>query len=82
MLISNKYNVPDKCPEGCVFNDSLIMYGQGSPCTRCPVMCCKMPVTDEDKKYMPIVSAKEYRKDWAKEWNTFFETGKIPQIRI
>ena len=60
MLIAHKYEVPDKCPEECIFRNDFRRHGQNSICLRCPVLCCKEPTTEEEKLHMPIVSAKGF----------------------
>ena len=77
MLISNKYTVPDKCPEQCPLKKPL--FSQSSICIRCPVLICKKMENDTEG-YTPMVSSEEYREDWTKEWEEFFKTGTIPNL--
>lgn len=81
MIVANNFIIPDECPEDCLFKDDL-KYGQNSICIRCPVLCCKEPKTKEEEPYMPIIDKKEYRVDWAAEWEAFFKTKKIPKLKI
>ena len=79
MIIAKKYNVPNKCPKDCKLKPDS--FYQGSICTRCPIFVCKEPITEEDKMYLPLVPAKEYRSDWAKEWVKFFKKEiDIPKL--
>jgi len=80
MIIAKKFTVPDDCPSDCVGKDEP--FYQGCLCTRCPVFCCKEPVTEEDKYYMPLVPADEFREDWAEEWEHFFKTGEEPKLYL
>lgn len=73
MLIAERYLVPSKCPEQCSLRGSGL-------CERCPVLLCSPPVTEEDKKYLPVIAAEDYREDWAKEWEKFFTTGVRPKL--
>lgn len=77
MIISGKYEVPDKCPENCKFIDDLEIYGQNSICFRCPVLNCSEEMSDD-----PPVDKESYREDWAKEWVEFFKNNlRIPFIK-
>lgn len=75
-----QFEVPDKCPENCT--EKPEHFYQGCMCTQCPIFTCKEPITDEDKKYMPVISAQNFRNDWAKEWETFFKLGIHPQLKL
>jgi len=77
----NKFTIPNECPIDCIFKDDIKNHGQNSICYHCPVMCCKMPLNDEEAKYMPIVHANEYRNDWAEQWERFFNTGEYPLLK-
>ena len=74
MIVAGKYEIPDTCPEDCVFYDSLDRYGQGSICYRCPVLIC----SGDD----PPVPPEHYRGDWAFEWKVFFENGTVPDLML
>lgn len=63
MLIANKYKVPDKCPQDCRFIKDVLKFGQNAMCVRCPVLNCKDSA---------LLRPEEYREDWAKEWERFF----------
>ena len=82
MIIAEKYTVPDKCPDDCDFIHDFRNYGQSAICFRCPVFVCQEPKTEEDKYYMPMVPANEYREDWASEWEKFFNTGEYPKLML
>lgn len=72
MLISKKYMMPDKCPGNCKFKNEL--FYQGNMCSRCPVFnCC-----GEFK----LIEPDDYREDWAKEFEIFFKTQKIPVLYL
>lgn len=75
-----QYEYPKECPKECALKPEY--FYQGCSCTRCPIVCCKEPVTEEDKKYMPLVPANQFRNDWAKEWEEFFKTGKTPMLKL
>ena len=75
-----QFECPDKCPDDCELKKEP--FHQGSICTRCPVFCCKMPITEEDKKYLPILNPDEFRDDWAREWANFFQTGEYPHLKL
>ena len=75
-----QYECPDKCPDNCVMKPEH--FYQGCMCTRCPVFSCKEPVTEEDKKYMPLINANQFRDDWAVEWDKFFKTGEAPKLYL
>jgi len=77
-----QFECPDQCPSDCAYKDSIMKYGQNSMCTRCPVLNCKEPKTEEDKKYMPLVPADQFRDDWAKEWDKFFKTNEEPILKL
>lgn len=74
-----QFEYPDKCPTDCSLKPTA-GFSQGDICTRCPVFCCKMPVTEEDKMYLPILHPHEFRDDWAEQWDNFFKTGEYPKL--
>ena len=75
MVFEGDIVVPDKCPEKCTLR------GTGY-CERCPVFLCAPPVTEEDKQYLPVIEVKNYRLDWAKEWELFFLEGIPPSLPL
>jgi hypothetical protein len=75
MLISNKYEIPDKCPKNCPHKKEP--FYQGNMCTRCPIFNCS-----KDKNNFCLIEPENYREDWAKEWYTFFTTGKRPVLLL
>lgn len=77
-----QFECPDKCPKDCAFIEDIYLYGQNATCTRCPVFVCKEPITEEDKNYMPMVPASEFRDDWGEAWDNFFKTGQLPTLRL
>lgn len=77
-----QFECPDQCPKDCEFWEDFRNYGQNAICGRCPVFCCKEGETEEDKQYLPLVPADQFRDDWAKEWDKFFKTGKEPILRL
>ena len=74
MIVSGKFNVPDKCPKGCRY--ATTRFGQGDMCSSCPVFNCSGPAE------YTLLSPAEYRPDWAAEWVEFFATGKEPELRL
>ena len=75
-----QFEYPEECPENCILKPDA--FYQGCMCTRCPILVCKEPVTEEDKHYMPMVPANEFRNDWAEQWDEFFKTGKKPILLL
>lgn len=75
-----QFEYPEECPKDCILKPSA--FYQGCSCTRCPIIVCKEPVTEEDKKYMPMVRADEFRDDWAEEWQKFFKIGESPKLKL
>lgn len=77
MLIANKYTVPDTCPPDCPEKNQP--FYQGNVCCSCPVFSCrKIPDTSEyaDKDGMfCLVEPEQYRADWAKAFQDWFEGG-------
>jgi len=71
IISSKKIKIPDTCPTTCKFKKSFIQFRQQSICSRCPVFVCK-----KDKNDFCLIEAKDYRKDWAEEWDRFFK-GKV-----
>ena len=75
-----QFEYPEKCPQKCVLKPEY--FYQGCLCMRCPALNCKEPETEEDKEYMPLVSAKQFRDDWAEAWDKFFKIGEYPKLKI
>jgi hypothetical protein len=75
-----QFEYPEKCPDACKLKPDA--FYQGCWCTRCPILCCKEPETEEDKKYMPMVPANQFRDDWAEEWEKYFKTGEVPKLKL
>lgn len=71
MKVADHYDMPDKCPKDCSFKGMPMAMGQGSMCFRCPVLLCR-----DNPKVGPIIEPEDYRPDWAKQWQLFFE-GKV-----
>ncbi len=82
MIIAERFCTPNSCPADCRYIDDFYKYGQNAICGRCPVFVCKEPETEEDYMFMPLVPAKEYRPDWAEEWEQFFKTGRPPILNF
>lgn len=61
--------IPDTCPEACPGLDEQEF--SGGLCKKCPVF--NVP---------EVVSASEYREDWAKEYLKLFNTGELPVLSI
>ena len=63
---------PSKCPEKCLGNHELFM--QGGLCHRCPIFNC----TGE----FLLLEPDDYRKDWAKAWKEWFDSGMkgLPEL--
>lgn len=78
MLIAEKYNVPDSCPKDCPHYG--FPFSQDSLCSRCPVLNCR----DFGNGFTPILSPKDYRKDWAEEWEKWFKEGMkgLPHLKF
>lgn len=72
---------PDNCTSCKLLIVERATFSQSSICTRCPVFVCRMPVTEEDKMYLPMVQPDDYREDWAIEWKKFFD-GEIERPRL
>lgn len=83
MKIGSKlqYECPDKCPDNCPIKPSS--FYQGCTCFRCPVLVCAEPKTKEDEYYMPMILKREYRDDWAREWDLFFkDMTHFPKLQL
>lgn len=79
MLVGkNKVNLPDECPKDCPYYNDISNYGQGAICRSCPLFVCT-----GERDYV-LVSAEEFRDDWAVEWKEFFDTGmkKMPHLKL
>lgn len=79
MIIANKYEVPDKCPDDCRYRGCV---SQGDVCFRCPVMICSPFEYMGEMTY--LVDPEGYRTDWAEEWEKWFKTGMVglPDLRF
>ena len=79
IVVTEEYEIPDKCPEDCPFKPELESFSQGIICMRCPVFCCTVP-----KDGFPLVEKSSFRKDWAKEWAKWFKGDKkeYPNLKI
>ena len=75
-----QFDYPEECPENCLMKPEY--FYQGCACCRCPVFSCKEGETEEDKMYMPLVPANQFRDDWAEEWDKFFKTGGYPELKF
>ena len=76
MLIANKYEIPDSCPENCRFK-GVGATSQGDICTRCPIFNCQ--ITEAPEEYggpFRLLEPNDYREDWAEQWYRFFQ-GEI-----
>jgi len=72
MLFSkDKIEIPDNCPDNCVFKEDLIQFDQSCMCTRCPIFNCM-----KDSSGFCMIEPENYREDWALEWKKFFK-GEI-----
>jgi len=76
MIIANKYEIPDTCPDNCRFYHDAAKYGQNVLCTRCPVFNCR---TYEDG--FCLLRPEDFRPDWAEEWYKFFK-GEIEKPEL
>lgn len=74
------YELPDACPDNCLFRDEVNAFSQGSMCYHCPVINCT-PFEYEGKRFT-LVDVTEFRLDWAAEWDEFFRTGKVPELHL
>lgn len=76
MLIVEKYEVPDTCPDIC-FGKREGIFFQGCLCSRCPIFNCrKIKTNDEyaDKDgFFCMIEADDFREDWAKVWSEWFK---------
>lgn len=75
MIIADKFEVPDKCPEDCKLRPKY--FDQGCICMRCPVLMCV-----RNEKGFCLVDAANIREDWAQQWAEYFKTGKPPILRL
>lgn len=80
LLIAGKFEVPDECPDGCVYRDSFYQMGQSAICGRCPVFCCKESEGPDGETDFALVHRDDYRPDWAEAWVKFFDTGEGPEL--
>ena len=82
MIIANKYEVPDKCPENCIFINDFAIYGQNAVCNYCPVFLCRESIRDNERA--SIVKPENYRQDWASEWSQWFkgDMKNVPVLKI
>lgn len=59
--------IPSECPKKCPGDEMDL-------CFQCPVFNCRME---------PIISdPKDFRKDWAVEWEKWFDDGMIGKINL
>lgn len=63
--------VPEECPKDCRFKGEVELYGQNAICCRCPVMICP-----------GIIEPEGFCEEAAREWETFFKTGKMPGLNF
>jgi hypothetical protein len=75
-----QFEVPDKCPPDCTYKNDIGDYGLSAICIRCPVLNCK--IIDESKYGGPIIDPRDFRNDWAADWENFFKTGKHPELKF
>jgi hypothetical protein len=74
MIISKKYEVPDKCPMGCP--GSKEPFYQGNLCCSCPIFSCRKVYAPEyagKDGLFCFVESDDFREDWAKEWSKWFK---------
>lgn len=78
-----QFEVPDRCPKGCIYFDDFKVYGQSAMCGRCPVFSCqivgKFPDGEPDYSMMP---PQHFRNDWAEKWERFFKEGGIVVLKL
>ena len=75
MIVATDIEIPDSCPKDCLGKKEI--FGQGSLCISCPIFnCSRSPASgeyaDEDGMFS-IMEPKEYRKDWALVFQTWFK---------
>lgn len=80
MIIANKYEIPDKCPEKCSFKGDFVRYGQSAVCASCPIFNCTK--FDYNGKEECLVNPEGYREDWAKIWSEWFkgDMANLPEL--
>ena len=81
MLIANKYEVPDMCPQNCPGKGQL--FYQWNLCIRCPIFNCKEIPGPEGVPFR-LIEPEDYRKDWAEEFVKWFENNMqgYPNLRL
>lgn len=76
MLIANKYEFPDECPQDCPERDES--FYQGNTCSRCPIFNCRT-----DDTGFCLIEPENYREDWAAEFYAYLKDyTKIPKLRL
>lgn len=83
MKIGNKlqFEVPDRCPKDCIYENDFRDYGQSAMCGRCPVFVCEKSAGPEGEPFS-LVEPGHYRNDWAAEWERFFKEGGIVVLKF
>ena len=71
MLIAEKYEIPDTCPENCEFKDGP--FYQGNACSRCPIFNCARQSGPGNEWDFCLIEPEDYREDWAEEWFQYFQ---------
>jgi len=79
MLIANKYEFPDKCPNDCPHKGEALM--QGGYCHRCPIFNCR-PFIGPDGDEISLLRPEDYREDWAKVWYEWFKSGYKTKLEL
>jgi hypothetical protein len=71
MLLANRYEIPDTCPEKCPFKKQLEQFSMCSMCFRCPILNCS---GGDNAPLDPSM----YEPKWAKDWYEFFKGDMNP----
>jgi len=71
-----QFEIPDDCPEHCLFLHDARALSQGGMCFRCPVMNCRAGDIG------PLIEPIDFRDDWAEEWARFFKDGVLPKLPL
>lgn len=75
MRIGSKlqYTIPDICPRKCSYSETD---------RYCNEMCMRCPVFIFEDGFSNVISKKDFRDDWAEEWEIFFKTGREPILDV
>lgn len=68
------------CPSKCPGRSEPM--SQGGLCFRCPIFNC-IPSPNDPEQFV-LLRPEEYRKDWAREWKRWFDSGMngLPKLML